>query len=352
MCVALLLLDLLEAPPSLPSVRFFRQRSPWDRTEGLGGMQVTWARTSRRLSLVSRVADSTAIRSRDPLVVVALARFSLQPTSCFIVMESRLDWACANKVKPLVGSLLRRCFHAYLPSSLLILAGLFLSSSNLCAQSVQQPSGTASALTGKQTEDSSGVEHPVPAERNPRYRLNRSDVLALSFSLSPEFNQNVTVQPDGFITLQGVGSINVLGLTLPETVVAIKNAYSKMLRNPIIDVDLTDFQKAYFIVTGQVSKPGQYDLRYDLTVSEAIAVAGGFLPTAKTQVLLYRRCETGWVEAKELKLKNFLHGKDVAEDVEMRPGDMIFVPEKTITKIRKYIPYSIGIPLSTTPAVY
>jgi polysaccharide biosynthesis/export protein len=241
-----------------------------------------------------------------------------------------------------------------LHSIALILASLSIAFPSLSAQSTQQPSGTATASTagGRGPEDGRGVEHPVPAERNPRYRLNRSDALALSFALSPEFNQNVTVQPDGFITLQGVGSINVLGLTVPETVVAIKNAYSKILHDPIVDVDLTDFQKAYFIVTGQVTKPGQYDLRYDLTVSEAIAVAGGFLPTAKTQVFLYRRSQTGWVEAKELKLKNFLHGKDVAEDAEMRPGDMIFVPEKTITKIRKYIPYSVGVPLSTTPAVY
>jgi len=241
-----------------------------------------------------------------------------------------------------------------LHSSVLILASLFIAFASLSVQAAQQPTETAMASTAGRSgpEDSHGVEHPVPAERNPRYRLNRSDALALSFALSPEFNQNVTVQPDGFITLQGVGSINVLGLTLPETVAAIKNAYSKILRDPIIDVDLTDFQKAYFIVTGQVGKPGQYDLRYDLTVSEAIAVAGGFLPTAKTQVFLYRRAQTGWVEAKELKLKNFLHGKDVTEDAEMRPGDMIFVPEKTITKIRKYIPYSIGVPLGTSPSVY
>ena len=77
-----------------------------------------------------------------------------------------------------------------------------------------------------------------------------------------------------------------MGMTVPETCEAIKKAYAKVLHEPIIDVDLRDFQKAYFIVTGQVTKPGQYDLRYDLTASEAIAVAGGFLPTAKTQVYL------------------------------------------------------------------
>lgn len=187
--------------------------------------------------------------------------------------------------------------------------------------------------------------HPAPGERNPRYRINRSDVLNITFALSPEFNQKVTVQPDGYITLQSAGSISVMGMTVPETAEAIKKAYAKTLHEPIIDVDLLDFQKAYFIVSGQVTKPGQYDLRYDLTVSQAIAVAGGFMPTAKTKVYLYHRSTTGWVEARELKLSDFLRGKNVSEDVDVRSGDMIFVPEKTITKIRKYIPYGIGIPI-------
>lgn len=195
-------------------------------------------------------------------------------------------------------------------------------------------------------------DRPQLTQRYPRYRINRSDILNLNFPLSPEFNQTVTVQPDGYITLQGAGSICILGMTVPETGDAIKRAYAKILHDPIIDVDLKDFQKAYFIVTGQVTKPGQYDLRYDLTASEAIAVAGGFLPTAKTQVYLYHRSTDGWVQARELKLKDFLHGKNVQEDVQIHPGDMIFVPEKTITKVRKYIPYGVGVPLNTSPLSY
>lgn len=201
-------------------------------------------------------------------------------------------------------------------------------------------------------EGSIDPTRPQPGERYPRYRINRSDVLNLTFPLSPEFNQTVTVQPDGFITLQGAGSIRILGLTVPETSDAIKKAYAKILHEPIIDVDLKDFQKAYFIVTGQVNKPGQYDLRYDLTASEAIAVAGGFMPTAKTRVYLYHRSTDGWVQARELKLKDFLHGKNVNEDAQIRSGDMIFVPEKTITKIRKYIPYGVGVPVSASPVGY
>jgi polysaccharide biosynthesis/export protein len=190
--------------------------------------------------------------------------------------------------------------------------------------------------------DADGVYVPQPGERAPRYKVQRSDVLVLTFPLTPEFNQKVMVEPDGYVSLQGTNSISVLGMTLPEVNLAIKNAYAKVLHAPVLQVDLTEFQKPYFIVTGQVTKPGQYDLRSDITVSEAIGIAGGFLPTAKTQVFLYHRNSTGWVEAKELKLKDFLHGKNVNEDSDMRPGDMIFVPEKTITKIRKYIPYSVG----------
>jgi len=199
---------------------------------------------------------------------------------------------------------------------------------------------------------SNDVQVPQPAERNPRYKIQRSDVLELTFPLSTEFNQKVRVQPDGYISLQGAGSILVFGLTLPEAAQAIKVAYSKVLHEPIVDVDLTEFQKPYFIVTGQVGKPGQYDLRSDITVSQAIAIAGGFMPTAKTEVYLYHRDATGWVQARQLKLKDFLHGKNVNEDDGMRPGDMIFVPEKTITKIRKYIPYSVGTSLYTPGASY
>lgn len=224
---------------------------------------------------------------------------------------------------------------------------------SLLAQQGQTPRPTMAAdqAAAAQAVESSG--RPVASQRNPRYRINRDDVLSLTFPLSPEFNQpKVMVQPDGYVTLQGAGSIFIQSLTLPEAVEAVKRAYSKTLHEPIVDIDLIDFQRPYFVVLGQVGKPGQYDLRYDMTVTEAVAVAGGFAATAKTQVYLYRRMATGWQEAKELKLNDILHGKNVTEDAEMHPGDMIFVPEKTITKIRKYIPYGVGTSVSTSPSSY
>jgi polysaccharide export outer membrane protein len=185
--------------------------------------------------------------------------------------------------------------------------------------------------------------HAPLQHRNPRYRVNRDDVLQINFALSPELNQKVTIQPDGYVTLQSIGSIYIAGMTTPEVVVAIKKASANILNEPIIDVDLVDFQRAYFTVSGQVTKPGQYDLRHDTNVAEAIAVAGGLLPTAKTQVFVYHRVSTSWMEVKRYNLKELLNGKNVNEQIAMQPGDMVFVPEKFIAIFKKYVPYTAGV---------
>lgn len=198
---------------------------------------------------------------------------------------------------------------------------------------------------------SSTENKPVLERRHPRYKIRPDDGLVITFPLTPEFNQpsncmttvacSVVVQPDGYINLEGAGSLYIEGMTVPEAVQAVKKAYSGILHDPIINIDLVDFQRPFFIVSGQVGKPGQYDLRHETTVSEAIAIAGGLAPSAKTQVFLFHRVSTNWVEVKKLSLKNILHGKNVNEDAYLSPGDSIFVPEKFIASFRKYVPYSL-----------
>jgi polysaccharide export outer membrane protein len=189
----------------------------------------------------------------------------------------------------------------------------------------------------------SSANEPVLEERHPRYVLQREDVLTITFPLSPELNQTVTIQPDGYIALQTVGNVYAQGLTTPELVLAVKKAYTGILNDPIISIDLTDFQKPFFTVSGQVGKPGQYELRADITVAEALAVAGGMtMQTAKTQIFLFHRTSKDWVEVKKVNLHDILKGKNVNEDAMIQPGDMIYVPEKFIANFRKYVPYSIN----------
>jgi len=227
-----------------------------------------------------------------------------------------------------------------------ILVWLGLMTLIVCPASPARQAGALTAHTSPTATPAGGrdgADHMAPAERNPRYKICREDVLSISFPLSPELNQKVTVQPDGFITLQIVGDIHVAGLTVAETVEAVKKAYAGTLQGPLVDIDLTDFQKPFFTVLGHVGKPGQYDLRYDMTVTQAIAVAGGFATTGKTQVFLYRPVSSTWAQVRQIKLNRILAGKDISEDVHLQPGDMIYVPEKAISKFKEYVPYSVGL---------
>jgi polysaccharide biosynthesis/export protein len=236
--------------------------------------------------------------------------------------------------------------------ALVVLLFLVSAPASLFAQKGTAPSAPAASTPAPPASGTpqSGSDRPVLEHRNPRYIVMRDDILILSFPLSPELNQTVTVQPDGYITLLNVGSLFVQGMNIPDITEAIKQAYGKILHDPIINVDLKDFQKPFFVVSGQVTKPGQYDLRYETTVSEAIAVAGGLAPTAKTQIFIYHRVSSGWMEVKKFNLKDILNGKNVNEDAVLQPGDMIFVPEKFITNFRKYVPYSLGLYTTVNPA--
>jgi polysaccharide export outer membrane protein len=214
------------------------------------------------------------------------------------------------------------------------------------------PAAATAKLEGSASAMPDGGQ-PQLQRRYPRYKIQHSDVLSISFPLSPEFDQpKVMVQPDGYVNLQGAGSLHIEGMTVPEAVEAFKKAYAGTLHDPIIDVDLVDFQKPFFSVSGQVGKPGEYELRHDMTVSEAIAMAGGLAPTAKTQVFLFHRVSTDWMSVTKFNINDLMKGKNLNEDPTLSPGDMIIVPEKFITKFRKYVPYGIGTSVSTSPTYY
>jgi polysaccharide export outer membrane protein len=177
--------------------------------------------------------------------------------------------------------------------------------------------------------------------RNERYRLCASDVFFLTFPLTPEFNQTVNIEPDGFAALAGADSVHLEGLTTDEAAAAIRTAYAKVLRDPIVTIELKDFNKPYFIVSGQVNKPGKYDLRGYTSASEAVAEAGGFNDSAKhSQVLLFRRENDQWYAVRSLDLKRILEGREPNEDAEIEPGDMLYVPKSLISKVQKFIPAS------------
>jgi len=200
----------------------------------------------------------------------------------------------------------------------------------------------SAAVDGSKTaqilSDGTTVEHAFQ-QRYPRYKLEFGDQFDVSFELSPEFNQTVTIQPDGYITLRGAGDVHVAGQTVPELTETLRRAYGKILNAPLISVVLKDFEKPYFVADGQVGKPGKYELRGDTTLTQAIAIAGGFQDTAKhSQVLLFRRVDSDWVSAKIINVKEMEKKGNLHEDPYLHPGDMVFVPKNRFSKIRPFLP--------------
>jgi polysaccharide export outer membrane protein len=200
---------------------------------------------------------------------------------------------------------------------------------------------SSSAPTAGSTAEASKHGNQVLKDRIQRYQVQKGDSLEVQFAFSPEFNQTVWVQPDGYITLKSVGMIMAAGHTIPELATSIKRAYSGILHDPVVTIDLKDFEKPYFIVSGKVGKPGKYELRSDLTVTEGVAIAGGFTEASKhSQVILFRPDKDGMTEAKLIDVKKMLKSHNLREDIELRSGDMIFVPQNRISKIQRYLPTS------------
>jgi polysaccharide export outer membrane protein len=182
---------------------------------------------------------------------------------------------------------------------------------------------------------------PQLQPRDTRYHVCAGDSFDVSFELSPEFNQTVIVQPDGYVTLKSVGDIKVEDETVPQLTETLRAAYGKILNDPLIVVVLKDFQKPFFIADGQVGHPGKYDMRGNVTLAEAIAVAGGFTDSARhSQVRLYRRVDDKWMIAKVFDLKGMEKKGDLHEDPLLHPGDMLFVPKNSLSKIKPFIPYT------------
>ncbi|MBW4028294.1 MAG: polysaccharide export protein [Acidobacteria bacterium] len=187
-------------------------------------------------------------------------------------------------------------------------------------------------------------------ERYPRYVLRPGDVFDLGFEFSPEFNQTVEVQPDGFISLREVGDLHVSGLTFPEVQQAAEVKYGSILQHPIISLTPKKIEDSYFMAVGEVAHPGKYELRDDITVTEAIALAGGLnLDRARhSKVVLFRREGNTFALGKVINIKKMLNKKDLSEDVYIRPGDLLYVPQNTWSKTRPMIPTS-GVGMEVIP---
>jgi polysaccharide export outer membrane protein len=220
------------------------------------------------------------------------------------------------------------------------------------APSGRAQEGRATPLSGEHGDDAvasmpvpSGPAGPALQRRDPRYRLQIGDALEINFPLTPEYNQSATIQPDGYINLRQLPDMHIAGLTTPELVEALKKAYATQLIDPEITVVLTAFEKPCFVAAGEFATPGKIELKGTTNFVQAVAMAGGIKEGGKySQVILFRRVSNDWVEVKKLNLDKIARSRRLGEDLQIMPGDVLYVPRSTMGKIGKYIPTaSMGI---------
>lgn len=176
------------------------------------------------------------------------------------------------------------------------------------------------------------------AERDPRYKLQPNDVVDVQFRYTPEFNASAIVQPDGFITLQAAGDVHVGGLTLAEATSAIAKQASVRLKDPEVTILLKDFVKPHFVVAGEVSHPGTFELRGDIGIIQAIAMGGGFKESAqRTQVILVRKANAEYAQVRIFDMKKLMSPGNIREDITLQPNDVLVIPRNKFSKLEPFL---------------
>ena len=189
------------------------------------------------------------------------------------------------------------------------------------------------------------------AQREERYRIQPLDIIDLNFRYTPEFNHSVTVQADGYASMQSIGELKLAGLSMPEAVEAITRKYAAFLRDPVMTLSLKETAKPAITVGGFVAKPGRLDLRGAVTLTDAIAMAGGFLAGAKdSEVLLFRRAAAELVEVRKVNVHRLLEKGHLEEDIALRGGDAVYVSKGKIAQIDRFMQVSrLGLYFNPIP---
>lgn len=171
-----------------------------------------------------------------------------------------------------------------------------------------------------------------------RYVLHPGDVLDIQYRYTPEFNQTITVQPDGYVSLEIGGDLKVSGRNLEQVRTLILTKARTRLASPELTVVLKEFQKPYVVVSGEVVQPGKFELRETLTAIQAVLLAGGFKDSAKSsQIIVFRKLNAETAEVKTLNFKSLKRTGDLENDLRLEAGDMILVPRNRISKIERYV---------------
>ncbi|HXG05572.1 MAG TPA: polysaccharide biosynthesis/export family protein [Candidatus Binatia bacterium] len=162
------------------------------------------------------------------------------------------------------------------------------------------------------------AQAPTP----PDYRIGVDDVLAISVWDNKDLDQVVFVRPDGRISLPLLGEVRAGGLTVAELARKLSEEYQKTVKNAQVTVSVREIRSRPIFFVGGVARPGPIQLTQDLTLLQAISLAGGLLPTADLESAFVLRAN----QRIPVDFQRLIQKADVSQNLRLQPGDTIVVP--------------------------
>ncbi len=154
------------------------------------------------------------------------------------------------------------------------------------------------------------------------YKIGPEDILLLRIWREPDLSGLVSVRPDGKINLLLVGEIEATDVTPVELEARITKAYEKVLKNPLVTLQVQRVESKRYLLSGEVNKVGAFPLVRPITVLEAITVAGGLREFANGKKIVIIRGP----ERLKFNYNEVIKGKKLEQNIPLQPGDHIIVP--------------------------
>lgn len=220
---------------------------------------------------------------------------------------------------------LRRCSTVGLPLLLVAMSLLGQARTKLQeeAERVDQPGRIS---TTSSFSSASGVRMlPTPVSKE--YRIGVDDVLNVNVWHEPDLSRNITVRPDGKISLPLIGEIQAAGKTPTALQSELASDLSQFVKDPELTVIVVDIRSRHINVIGEVMRPGTFALTQQMGVLDAIAEAGGLKQFAKKKkIYVLRETAAGKRTRLKYNYRAVLSGKSGAQDIILQSKDTVVVP--------------------------
>ena len=180
------------------------------------------------------------------------------------------------------------------------------------------------------TADSSSSSAASPAKTPPRidagYKIGPQDVLRIDVWKEPDLTRQVSVRPDGKISLPLLDDVQAAGLTPLELRNFLRDGLKEYITDPQVTVTVSEINSRRIFVTGEVARSGTFALLPNMTVLQALSSCGGFTQFANTKKIYLLRMDG----AKQLKIpvnyKELIKGRKPEINILLQDGDTIVVP--------------------------